>query len=125
MTWCCSSLCQSIFTAPGMWPTSYNRMSSSDSTTRTVGSVRCSATQAVLTNTSGYTYSAIMFSSLIVAGLERDEAVRARGTGTDVAVEVEIEACIERHVIGAYVNDVDLVVAFRDDHATRGQVFNQ
>src|SRR5206468_10069963 len=45
--------------APGTCPTSYRSTSSSDSTMRTFGSLACSATQSVLTNTSGCTYSAI------------------------------------------------------------------
>src|SRR5262249_40040743 len=45
--------------APGTCPTSYRSTSSSDSTMRTVGSLACSATQSVLTNTSGCTSSAI------------------------------------------------------------------
>src|SRR5262249_27467132 len=49
--------------APGTCPTSYRSTSSSDSTMRTVGSLACSTTQSVLTNTSGCTYSAIYCSS--------------------------------------------------------------
>src|SRR5262249_6634025 len=45
--------------APGTCPTSYRSTSSSDSTMRTLGSFACSATQSVLTSTSGWTYSAI------------------------------------------------------------------
>src|SRR4029453_6259148 len=45
--------------APGTCPTSYRSTSSSDSTMRTLGSFACSATQSVLTSTSGCTYSAI------------------------------------------------------------------
>src|SRR5215813_9716726 len=45
--------------APGTCPTSYRSTSSSDSTMRTLGSLACSATQSVLTSTSGWTYSAI------------------------------------------------------------------
>src|SRR5262249_15917297 len=49
--------------APGTCPTSYRSTSSSDSTMRTLGSFACSATQSVLTSTSGRTYSAIGFPS--------------------------------------------------------------
>src|SRR5215831_595338 len=45
--------------APGTCPTSYRSTSSSDSTMRMLGSCACSATQSVLTSTSGWTYSAI------------------------------------------------------------------
>lgn len=66
-----------------------------------------------------------MFSSLMVTGLECDEAVRARGTCTDVAIEVEIEACIECHVTLVHMDDVDLMVAFRHDDPARGEVFDK
>src|SRR4051812_15971726 len=49
--------------APGTCPTSYRSTSSSDSTMRTLGSFACSATQSVLTSTSGCAYSAISFPS--------------------------------------------------------------
>src|SRR5690349_12877428 len=39
-----------------MWPVSYSRMSSLDSTSRTLGSFRCWATQSVETSTSGWAY---------------------------------------------------------------------
>ena len=54
---------ESIFTAPGMCPTSYNNTSSSDAPRRTVGSFAWAATHAVSTHTSGCAYSVIDLSA--------------------------------------------------------------
>src|SRR5688572_9206641 len=54
------SVCQFQPTALRTWPFSYAAVSTSTSTRRTLGSLMCSATQPVVTNTSGCAYVVLM-----------------------------------------------------------------
>src|SRR5688500_13290374 len=97
-TWSCSSVFQSIRTAPGMWPPSYAVVSSSTSANTTPGVWWFSSDQAAETST---------FSRLIevapVIGVQCEFLLRTSESGcvpaddqVHLAPEAQAEGCVEQ-----------------------------
>ena len=51
--------------------------------------------------------------------------MRPRRAGADVAIKVQVEVRIERHVVAVYFDYVNLVISLRINHTARNEIFDQ
>ena len=60
----------------------------------------------------------------IAASRKKDDAVRTRGAGADVAIEVKVESPIKRNFIALYLNHMDFVITLGLHDSTWSEILH-
>jgi len=63
--------------------------------------------------------------SLIVPTPECNQRTRMSRSIRDIVTEIQVEACIQLHVIAEHIDDMDLHIAFGIDHTSRSEILHQ